>query len=102
VKEDDMSEMNPNRKNRQGIELGDTAKDVVTGFEGVVVARSEWLNGRVRLSIQPRALRDGKPIESQSFDVEQCALVQKCDAKMPTKKAGGPMPEPSGRQEPRR
>lgn len=86
--------MNPNKGNAQGIALGDTARDVVTGFEGVVVAITTWLNGCVRLALQPRALKDGKPIESQSFDVEQLELVEKCDAVMPTKKTGGPMPEP--------
>lgn len=31
------------------IEVGDVACDMVTGFFGIVVARTEWLNGCARL-----------------------------------------------------
>lgn len=89
-----MSKMNPNKGNKLGLALGDTARDVLTGFEGVVVAKSEWLNGCMRMTIQPRGLKDGKPIAPEGFDIEQLELVEKADVEMPTKKAGGPMPDP--------
>lgn len=75
------------------IELGDVARDTVTGFEGVVVAKTKWLHGCVRFSLQPQALKDGKPIESCSFDEPQLVLVSK-KAAATTGKTGGPRPEP--------
>jgi hypothetical protein len=56
--------------------LGDKAKDRISGFEGVVVAVTEWLNGCRRITIQPEALHEGKPIESSTFDAEQVARVE--------------------------
>lgn len=54
-------------------ELGARVKDIVTGFTGVVVARSEFLNGCIRYAIQPAKLSEGKPIESEHFDEAQLA-----------------------------
>lgn len=82
------------------IKLGDVAKDAITGFEGVVIADCNWLHGCRRLTIQPRELRDGKPVESQSFDEPQCILVLK-DALASTADTGGPRPEPARAQAPR-
>jgi hypothetical protein len=62
--------------NRTDCKVGDTVHDTITGFEGVVVCRSEWLNGCVRLTVQPRKLHEGKPIDSQTFDVEQLEPVE--------------------------
>ena len=58
------------------IKLGDTVKDTITGFTGVVVCDSKWLHGCRRLSVQPRELKDGKPIDIQSFDEPQLELVE--------------------------
>lgn len=57
--------------------LGAEYRDTITGFSGVVVAVTQWLNGCVRVSIQPKALHDGKPVESSTFDIEQVEEVVK-------------------------
>ena len=44
------------------MKLGDLVKDIISGFEGIVVADTQWLNGRRRLILQPRGLHEGKPI----------------------------------------
>lgn len=36
------------------IELGARVRDVITGFEGTVVARVEYLSGQVSYGVQPR------------------------------------------------
>jgi hypothetical protein len=59
------------------IELGDEAEDTITGYRGVVVAYTTWLNKCRRVTIQSRELRDGKPLDTQVFDIEQLALVAK-------------------------
>jgi hypothetical protein len=50
------------------IDLGDIAKDSVTGFQGMVIGRSRYLYNVDRLTLQPRELKDGKRQESRSFD----------------------------------
>jgi len=59
------------------INLGDKAKDSITGFSGVVVARTEWLNGCIRTTLQPQGLRkDGGVLVSETFDDTQLVLVK--------------------------
>lgn len=74
--------------------LGDSAKDVVTGFTGVCVARFEWLNGCVRYELQPAKLKDGQAIKSDSFDQGQLVLVKRNAVKVAPRPTGGPMTTP--------
>ena len=57
------------------IQLGDRARDSITGYEGIVIARSEWLNGCVRFELQSEKLKDGVPHEPYWVDQQQIALV---------------------------
>ena len=66
---------------RGNLYLGDTVKDTISGFSGVVVARTEWLNGCIRICVQPKALHDGKPIDNHTFDLEQLELVERAQPK---------------------
>jgi len=76
------------------IHLGDVARDEVTGFEGVVIAETKWLNGCLRLTLQPQKLdKQGKPYETQTFDIEQLKLI-KAKNKPAHRPVGGPMPDP--------
>ena len=59
------------------IELGDVAKDTVSGFEGVVIAETKWLHGCRRLTLKPQKLKDGKAIDADTFDEPQCVLVKR-------------------------
>lgn len=77
------------------IELGDIAKDDISGFKGTVVAITRWYNGCDRYLIQPNECgKDGKPIEAVCFDVQQLSLV-KPKAHKPVTKTGGPRPDPT-------
>lgn len=78
--------------NAPDIQLGDVARDSITGYQGVVIARTEWLNGCWRIVIQAQELKDGKPIEAQTFDIEQLVLVQK-RGHVAKKDTGGPRPD---------
>jgi hypothetical protein len=62
-------------KSDTSLEHGDLVKDTITGFQGVVIGRTDWLNGCVRMVVQPKELKDGKPIDALTFDVEQLELV---------------------------
>jgi hypothetical protein len=59
------------------IDLGDRVKDSITGFQGIVVIVSEYLQGCRRIVVQPEALHEGKPVEPQYFDEPQLVLVKK-------------------------
>ena len=82
--------------------LGDHAKDIVTGFSGICVARYEWLNGCIRYELQPSKLKDGLPVEAKVFDQGQLKLVKAAAVTIEPAHTGGPMPTPRLPGAPRR
>lgn len=77
--------------------LGDTARDSISGFEGVVTSRHEYLNGCTRLGISPKTLKDGKPIDTCMFDDQQVELVEAANAPAAPPR-GGPQEMPRDHQ----
>jgi len=72
------------------INLGSKVRDSITGFEGIVTGRAEYLSGCVRILIQPQGLNnDGEMIESQWIDEGQLEIIK---AEKESKKVvtGGP------------
>lgn len=60
------------------ITLGDRVKDKISGFGGIVVAKSEYMNGCRRFSIQSEKLgKDGTIPKDEWFDEPQLTLVKK-------------------------
>jgi hypothetical protein len=58
------------------IKLGHIVKDRISGFTGVVVARTEWLFGCVRVNVEPMKLdKDDKAVGSRVFDEPQLEIV---------------------------
>jgi len=76
------------------IKLGDEVKDQISGFTGTVVAITEWLNGCRRITIQPRMLHEGKPVENSTFDAEQIMKL-KGGPPLPQERHGGPSIQPN-------
>lgn len=58
------------------INLGSEVKDLVTGFQGIAVARTQFLNGCYRISVQPPMSKEGKVPENETFDEPQLKLVK--------------------------
>lgn len=92
------------------VNLGDDAKDEISGFRGIVVARTEWLNGCARVTLQPRKLKpDGTMQLNETFDEMQITLVKAGAVKAPKpepeapqhRRTGGPRPEPTRAHDPR-
>lgn len=96
----------------QRINLGDEVIDKVTGFKGIAVARTQWLTGCDRITVQPKLGKDGKPIDPHSFDEGQLEVVKRAafkpqdvQEKAPERpsppleqpRRGGPRPEPQKR-----
>lgn len=87
-------------------ELGDLVKDVYTAFKGTVIAKTAWLNGCVRVTVQPEDLdKDDKIREMQAFDIQQVEVLKKrppviaAHAQAPH---GGPHDEPKRPRDPQR
>jgi hypothetical protein len=80
--------------------LGFTAKDKITGLEGVIVAQTSYLTGCDRVSIQPRDTKDGKTADWVSFDIGIVDIVTSVpritlnvvEAEVGKKTTGGPQP----------
>ena len=69
--------------------LGDKVKDDITGFEGIVTRRTQWLNNCNTYGVQPTQLKDGTPQSPESFDEPQLKIVEEKVHK-PSQKTGGP------------
>lgn len=83
--------------------LGDKVKDSVTGFSGIVVAKSDFLNGCTRYGVQSEQLKDGIPTEAQWFDEPQLKVVKSCVVSTGPRDTGGPLPfTPKRTSDPRR
>lgn len=57
--------------------LGDVVKDRITGYKGTVVAKTLWLYGCIRVGVQSKRMKDGKPVEAQWFDEGQVDVLSK-------------------------
>lgn len=85
------------------MKLGDRVRDRYTGFQGILVARTEWLYGCTRVGIECSDLKDGKPIEPQWFDeqrVELVASLDKFESEQSSATSGGPRTVPQRRADP--
>jgi len=84
------------------IELGDKVKDNITGFSGVAVCFSEWLNGCVRITILPTTLtKEGATKDTETFDIEDVVLMTSAKKKKATP-SGGPKKDPIRKKDPKR
>ena len=86
---------------KKEITLGSKSKDTISGFTGIVVCISKWLNGCTRITIQPQELKDGKPLENLTFDVVQVEVVEEKAAPAPEKTLGGPSITPTRSADPK-
>ncbi len=80
------------------IEHGDRAKDAITGFTGIVICISKWINGCIRVVIQGENLEFKKGVEdSVSVDLQQVVLLAKDPLGLAPKTGapapGGPFPD---------
>lgn len=56
-------------------ELGQKARDIITGLEGIITSRTEYLTGCIHCGIQPQSLKDGKMIDPEWIDQSRLVLV---------------------------
>ena len=72
------------------IQLGDKVKDPITGITGIAVARTNWLHGCNRITVQPEGCdKEKKPFESYTTDEPQLIIVLPKKVKKGSAKTGG-------------
>lgn len=59
------------------IRLGDKVRDRISGMEGIVVGYSTWLFGCERVALQPKDIKDGRPVDLVHIDAAQCELIER-------------------------
>lgn len=57
------------------LKLGWTAKDKITGFQGVITGRVEYLTGRNQILLAPPVDEKGSPRDARWFDEQRCERV---------------------------
>lgn len=73
-------------KDKFKFDLGERVKDVVTGFSGVIMGRSDFLTGCNQYGITPTKLnKDGKRADWEYFDENRLVKIGK-GIKLPTPK----------------
>ena len=70
--------------------LGQVVRDRITGYTGLVYCRTQWLNNCNTYNVKSRELKDGKPMDSVSFDEPTLELVEEKQVLEPQQKTGGP------------
>ncbi len=62
---------------RPNVQLGNVVRDNISGFQGVAVCLSNWLNGCQRVTIQPQTLKeDGSILDNHTCDAEQVEVIE--------------------------
>ena len=60
---------------KKRLELGMEVRDRVTGFQGIITARTTYLNACSRLTVSPPVAEKGTLPDSQFFDEPDLVLV---------------------------
>lgn len=81
------------------IKLGSVVRDNLTGFTGVATGRAEYLYGCTRVLIEPKELKEGKPMDSVWFDEQRIETIQGerpfgFHSSESSAKSGGPQNDP--------
>lgn len=80
--------------------LGTKLRDKISGFEGVAIARTEWLYSCVRWTLSPSGLKDdGGTKANHTFDEPQLEHVEEVIELLP-RPNGGPGPNPQRTKDP--
>lgn len=69
--------------------LGDRARDMITGCEGIITRRTQWLNNCNTYGLQSSELKDGAPQDPYNLDEPQIELVEEKVHKA-SRSTGGP------------
>ena len=71
------------------IELGDKVRDKITGFTGIAVARTEFINGCIQYNVLPKGDKINKMPEDMSIDEQTLEIVTPKKKKVRKRDNGG-------------
>lgn len=73
------------------IKLGDKVKCKITGFKGIAVARTEFINGCIQWSVLPKGDKSNKMPEEIGIDEQSLEIIKIPKRKVKKKENGGPI-----------
>ncbi len=73
------------------IELGDKVKCKYTGFKGIAVSKTEFINGCIQYDIMPKVKKNNEIVEGVSIDSQSLEVVSKAKKEIEEEETGGPM-----------
>jgi len=69
--------------------LGDKVRDKISGLEGIITSKIEFLNGCIQYGIQPPVSKDGDMREVEYIDEEQLEKIGEKTDTIERKDVGG-------------
>lgn len=73
------------------IKLGDKVRCKLTGFTGVAVAKTEFINGCIQWIVLPKGDKNNKMPEEMSIDEQSLEVIPVKRKKIKKEETGGPM-----------
>jgi len=71
------------------INLGDEVKHSITGVKGIATARTHYLSGCDRITVQPKVKKDGTLPDALMFDEPEIEIIKAKKPKVKKAKTGG-------------
>ena len=71
------------------IKMGQTVKDKITGFEGIVTGHCQYISGCDQLLVQPRVGSDGKKADAYWFDLQRLEVTNEEQVTLDNSKTPG-------------
>jgi hypothetical protein len=66
----------------QEIELGDKVRCIYTGFEGIAIAKMEFMNGCIQFDVVPRVGKDKRYPDGITIDSKSLEVIKKAKPKI--------------------
>ncbi len=78
------------------VELGDKVKCKHSGFVGIAVSRTEFINGCIQYEVIPKVKKNNELVEGAAIDSQSLQVVTKAKKKVEVEEEtnGGPMRSP--------
>ncbi len=73
------------------IKLGDKVRCTLSGFVGIAVAKTEFINGCIQWSVLPKVDKGNKPVEEVGIDEKSLEVVIPPKKLIKKERTGGPM-----------
>ena len=76
---------------KQEIKLGDKVRCIHTGFTGIAVCKSEFINGCIQFNVLPKGDKNNKMPEDMGIDEQSLEVVPSRKKRVEKSDTGGPM-----------